>query len=181
MFLGVRLECAQCHNHPFAKWKREEFWGLAAFYSGLKRQGDGDNIFQGTDKPDSAEITIPNSKTVVKATFLDGRLALLPKGTKSRKALADWMTSAENPYFARATVNRFWSQFFGVGLIEPIDDLGPSAEPSHPELLTLLSEQFIAHDFDLKFLIRGITASRAYQLTSVGGSPSGDAYRLFDR
>jgi hypothetical protein len=181
LFLGVRIECAQCHNHPFAKWKREEFWGMAAFFSGIKRQGDGDNFFQGTESPDKHEIEIPGTKKVVQASFLDGRDVTFAKGVASRKVLADWLTSRENPYFARAAVNRIWSQFFGSGLVDPIDDFGSSAEPSHPELLDLLADQFAAHDFDVRYVVRALTASRAYQLSSVGGSPSSDTYRAFDR
>jgi hypothetical protein len=181
LFLGVRIECAQCHNHPFARWKREEFWGLAAFFSGIQRQGGGDALFQGTDRPDRHEIEIPNSKKVVQAAFFDGRDVTFPKGTPSRKILAEWLTSRENPYFARAAVNRLWAQFFGSGLVDPVDDMGASSEPSHPELLDLLADQLSAHEFDLRYVIRAVTASRAYQLSSAGGSPSSDAYHLFDR
>jgi len=181
LFLGVRLECAQCHNHPFAKWKREEFWGMAAFFSGVKRQGNGDSIFQGTDSPDKREIEISGTKKVVKAAFLDGRDVVWAKGTPARTTLAEWFTSRENPYFARAAANRVWSQFFGAGIVDPVDDLGAAGEPSHPELLDLMGDQFAAHGFDVRYLIRSVTASRAYQLSSAGGSPSSDAYRLFDR
>ena len=181
VFLGVRLECAQCHNHPFAKWKREEFWGTAAFFSGLQRQGNGDAIFQGTDRPDKHDIEIPGSKKVVTASFLDGRDVEWAKGVTARQTFANWFTSRENPYFARAAVNRYWSQYFGVGIVDPVDDMGAGSAPSHPELLDLLADQFAAHDFDLKYLTRAITSTRAYQLSSAGGSPSSDAYRLFDR
>jgi hypothetical protein len=181
LFLGVRLECAQCHNHPFATWKREEFWGLAAFFSGVERQGNGNAIFQGVDRPERHELTIPGTSKVIEATFLDGTRPDWSKGAKAREVLADWVTAAENPYFARAVVNRVWAQFFGVGLVDPVDDLGAGNEPSHPELLDRLAEQFAANRFDLKYLARAITASRAYQLTSAGGSPSQDTYRLFDR
>jgi len=181
LFLGVRIECAQCHNHPFAKWKREEFWGLAAFFSGIQRQGGGDALFQGTERPEKDEIEIPGTKKVVKAAFLDGRDVVRAKNEPSRKVLAEWMTSRDNPYFARAAANRLWSQFFGVGLVDPVDDMGSGAEPSHPELLDLLADQFAAHDFDVKYLIRAFTSSRVYQLSSAGGSPSSDAYAVFDR
>ena len=182
LFMGVRIECAQCHNHPFAKWKREEFWGLAAFFSGIQRQGNGDAIFQATDtgkaKP---EITIPGSKL--------GREGRLPRGEQPdwkktpspREALALWLTSKENPYFAKEAVNRVWSQFFGTGIVDPVDDMGSDHAPSHPEVIETLTDQFVAHDFDMKYLIRAITSSRAYQLSSAGGSPSSDAYHLYDR
>jgi hypothetical protein len=179
LFLGLRLECAQCHNHPFARWKREEFWGMAAFFSGLQRQGPVNARFVGTEDPTRHEIEMPGTKRLIRASFLDGRDVEWTKGSSARATLAEWLTSRDNPYFARAAANRIWSQFFGVGLVDPVDDL--TGEPSHPELLDLLADQFAAHGFDPKYLIRAITSSRAYQLTSAGGSPSEDVYRLFDR
>jgi hypothetical protein len=181
LFLGIRIECAQCHNHPFATWKREEFWGLASFFAGVERQGMGDAIFQASESKSKRELKIPGTSRVVKATYLDGTTPDWKTVESTRSALADWMTSRDNPYFARATVNRLWSQFFGVGIVEPIDDMGASNLASHPELLDLLADQFVAHEFDLQYLIRSLTRSRAYQLSSEGGSPSHDAYRLFDR
>ena len=181
IFLGIRLECAQCHNHPFASWKRDEFWGMAAFFSGIQSRANGGVIVQGTDNPDSYEIEVPGSKRIVKASFLDGRDVEKTKGTSARVKLADWVTSRDNSYFARAVVNRVWAQFFGVGLVDPVDDMSAGGAASHPELLDLMADQFAAHDFDLKYLIRAVTSSRAYQLSSAGGSPSEKVYRLFDR
>ena len=86
--------------------------------------------------------------------------------------LADWMTAPENPYFARAAVNRVWAQFFGIGLVDPVDDMGADNPPSHPELLDDLARAFAAHGYDLKFLIRAIVLSRAYQLTSAAAEPT---------
>jgi hypothetical protein len=181
LFLGIRLECAQCHNHPFAKWKREEFWGLAAFFSGVQRQGNGNGLFQGSDSPNQHEIEIPGSRRLVKAAFLDGRDVDWTQQRPARAKFAEWVTGSDNPYFAQAGANRLWSQYFGVGLIDPVDDMGAGALASHAELLALLAAQFAAHDFDFKYLIRAITSSRAYQLSSAGGSPSSNADRLFSR
>lgn len=181
LFLGVRIECAQCHNHPFAKWKREEFWGMAAFFSGLKRQGDGDAFFQGTENATKHEIEIAGTKRVVQAAFLDGRDVDWETSTPSRKVLAEWFTSRDNPYFARATVNRVWAQYFGIGLLEPVDDLGSGSETGQGKLLDRVADQFAAHGFDMRYLVRTITSTRAYQLSSAGGSPSSDTYHLFDR
>jgi hypothetical protein len=180
-FLGIRLECAQCHNHPFANWKRDEFWGMAAFFAGIERRGNGGVLFQGTDTLDKYEIEVPGSKRIVQASFLDGRKVERNKGTSARAKLADWVTSRDNPYFARAAANRVWFQFFGAGLVDPVDDMSAVADAIHPELLDLMADQFAAHDFDLKYLIRAITSSRAYQLSSAGGSPSSNVYRLFGR
>lgn len=168
-FLGIRLECAQCHDHPFADWKREQFWSFASFFAGLKKAGDG---FPLPDKEnlERRELAIPGTDRVVQASFLDGSEPRWKFKVSPRVTLAEWTTRADNPYFARATVNRLWAYFFGTGLVDPFDDMvGGSARDSHPELLDELARQFSASKFDLKHLIRAITLSRAYQLTS-GGS-----------
>jgi len=182
LFLGVRLECAQCHHHPFADWKREQFWQYAAFFSGLKRQNQGDFAFPAAEVPDSKEITIPGTERVMQAKFLDGSEPKWKPKEPTRKTLADWVTSPNNPYFARATVNRLWEYFFGTGICDPVDEMvGTESKPSHPELLDELAKEFAAHKFDLKFLIRAITASKAYQLSGVRTHPGQDDPRLFAR
>jgi hypothetical protein len=183
VFLGIRVECAQCHDHPFARWKREQFWGMAAFFSSVQRQGQGGDFFQIRDGTDKHEIAIAGTKKVVKAMFLDGREPEWPsdKRVKGRTVLADWLTAPENPYFARAAVNRTWAQFFGTGLVDPIDDMDKENKASHPELLDEMARQFAAHKFDPKFLIRAITSSRAYSLASTGYSPGQDDPKLFAR
>jgi hypothetical protein len=167
MFLGVRLECAQCHDHPFATWKREQFWGLASFFAGIQRQEQGDFVFPTREIADRREMAIPGSDRVVQASFLDGTEPQWKFKVGSRVTLADWVTSPKNPYFARAAVNRMWAHFFGFALTEPVDDLtGSETVAYHPELLDELAREFAAHKFDLKFLIRVLTATQAYQLTS---------------
>jgi hypothetical protein len=174
VFLGVRVECAQCHNHPFAGWKKEQFWSLAAFFSGVQSQRAGDVLIPAAEMPHKRELTIPGSETVVQAKFLDGQQPNWKEGMnganpKTREVLADWIASRVNPYFARAAVNRTWAYFLGAGLVEPIDDMvGDGAAASHPELLELLAREFAGHNFDLKFLIRAITLTEAYQRTSAG-------------
>jgi hypothetical protein len=182
LFLGVRLECAQCHNHPFASWKRDQFWGYAAFFAGLQRQGNGDFVQPGREVSDRRELTIPGTEKVVQAKFLDGAEPQWKPRASARETLADWMTAADNPYFARAAVNRLWGYFFGTGLVDPVDDMvGSERIPSHPELLDELAREFAAHHYDLKFLIRAITNSKAYQLTSARSHPSQDEPPLFAR
>jgi hypothetical protein len=167
LFLGVRLECAQCHDHPFATWKREQFWGLAAFYAGIRSQAQGDFVQALPELNDRREIAIPGSERVVQAGFLDGSEPQWKFKVNPRVTLADWVTSPDNPYFARAAVNRMWAELFGMGLIDPVDDMmGSETQAHHPELLDDLAKQFAAHKFDLKFLIRVLTASQVYQLTS---------------
>ncbi len=181
LFLGARLECAQCHDHPFARWKREQFWGLAAFFAGLQRpQGQG---FFGpiSELGDRREMAIPGTDRVVQANFLDGTEPRWKYKVGSRVTLADWMTAKDNPYFARAAVNRMWAHFFGTGIVEPVDDFNDKNKPSHPELLNDLAREFAAHDFDLKFLIRAITYSKAYQLSSAASDSTQDDPRQFAR
>lgn len=163
LFLAVKLECAQCHNHPTAAWSREQFWEYAAFFAGNPKR----------------DIKIPNLDTVVQAKFLDGSAPDFTNGSDPRVILADWMTKPANKYFARAAVNRVWAHFFGLGLVEPVDDLTQETEPN--ELLDDLARQFAEHGFDLKFLIRGVVNSKAYQLSSTTSHPSQDTPRLFAR
>jgi hypothetical protein len=182
LFLGVKIECAQCHNHPFAEWKREQFWSYAAFFAGLQRQGQGDFVAAGRESADRRELTIPGTERVVQAAFLDGKQPTWKFNTSARATLADWMTDKNNPYFARAAVNRLWGYFFGAGIVDPVDEMvGSEHKPSHPELLDELARQFAAHDFDLKFLIRALTASQAYQLSSLTTHKGEDEGQLFAR
>jgi hypothetical protein len=181
LFLGARLECAQCHDHPFARWKREQFWGLAAFFAGL-RQPQGQGFFGPiSEAADRREITIAGTDRVVQANFLDGSEPRWKYKVGPRVTLADWMTSAQNPYFAKAMVNRMWAHFFGIGIVDPVDDFNDKNEPSHPELLDDLAREFASHEFDLKFLVRAITLTKAYQLTSAVSDVSQDDPRLFAR
>jgi hypothetical protein len=181
LFLGVRLECAQCHHHPFARWKREQFWGYAAFFAGLQRQNQGDGVTPIREVFDRREMKVPGTETVVPALFLDGNEPRWKFKVGARVTLADWITAPDNPYFARAAVNRLWAHFFGTGIVEPVDDLEGQDVPSHPELLQVMARQFVAHGFDWQFLIRGITASRAYQLSSTQTHPEQSDARRFAR
>ena len=170
VFLGVRLECAQCHDHPFARWKREQFWGLAAFFAGVPPQGPEAVAAAPRDAARMRELTIPGTKKVVQAGHLDGSPPAWRPRADSREVLADWVTAAENPYFARAVVNRIWARFFGVGLVEPVDDMDAEAAPEFNPLLDELAGQFRSHGYDLKYLIRVVTATRAYNLSSAAAA-----------
>ncbi len=183
LFLGVKVECAQCHDHPFAKWTRTQFWEYAAFFSGLQaNQPNPNGMAQGYD-PKRRQIEIPNAKTktVVTAKFLDGIDPKWQDADVTRKVLADWATAPQNPYFAKATANRIWAHFFGIGLVEPVDEFSEENPPSHPELLDALAKGLIENNFDIKYLMRAIAGSRAYQLTSETTHASQDDVRLFAR
>jgi hypothetical protein len=177
LFLGVKLECAQCHDHPFARWSREQFWQYAAFFTDLPPQG---RPAQPPARLARGEIKVVGTDKVVKARFLDGRE---PKWRDdgTRTTLVEWMTAADNPFFARAAVNRLWAHFFGVALVEQLDGPGDDGPASLRELLDDLARAFQAHDYDVKFLIRALTASKAYQRTSAVSHPSQKDPRLFQR
>jgi hypothetical protein len=171
VFLGLRLECAQCHDHPFATWTRDQFWGLAAFFAGIQTQNRGDD-FNPPDKEilDRRELAIPGTDRIVQATFPDGGEPQWKFKVGPRQTLADWVIGKNNPYFARATVNRVWAHMFGIGLIEPVDEMvgGQDTKTHHAELLNELAKAFIAHKYDLKYLFEAIAGSKAYQLSSQG-------------
>ena len=161
LFLGVRISCAQCHHHPFDQWSRKDYSGLTAFFSGLK-------IKPGATKD---ELVMIREKKENKFNDegpkpLGGDEVKMSKYQDPRFALADWMTKKKNPYFAKALVNRYWKQFFGRGLVDPIDDMRKTNPPSHPELLDELAQYFIDNNFDLKALVRLICNSQTYQLCS---------------
>jgi hypothetical protein len=162
VFLGVRLECAQCHDHPFSHWKRDEFWSLAAFFAGARGDRFGP-LFEDTA---ARTIAIPDAGRSVEARFLDGQRPEWSDKSQPQQVLATWITARENPYFARAAVNRVWADLMGRGIVDPPDDFDAANLPSHPELLDKLANEFAAHGYDVNFLIRAITASRVYQLTS---------------
>jgi len=173
LFLGVTIECAQCHNHPFDKWKRNQFWEYAAFFTDVTPQGRAGK--RGEIKMPGQ---MPGEEKAVRARFLDGKAPQWKDGTGTRSTLADWMTADGNPYFARAAVNRLWVYFFGVGLADTSDRPTPTA---HKELLDELARQFVSHKYDMKDLIRAITASRTYQRTSAVSHPSQQDARLLAR
>jgi hypothetical protein len=182
VFLGVSVECAQCHNHPFAEWKREQFWSFAAFFSGIQSQRLQDFTIPNKDDPDKRELLMPGSNKTVKARFLDGTEPKWRPGLATRAALGDWVTSPSNPFFARAAVNRLWAYLFGTGLVEPVDEMvGASSKPSHPDLLDLLAREFTDANFDLKYLLRALTATGTYQRTSAATHPGQDDPTLFAR
>ncbi|MEZ6063280.1 MAG: DUF1549 and DUF1553 domain-containing protein [Planctomycetaceae bacterium] len=183
MFLGIRIECAQCHDHPFDTWKRKDFWGYATFFASLERRSGGGGLLGRLQELFGRQtLTIPDTNEVVRATFLTGESPQIASGSSPRITLADWITSGDNPYFSRTAANRVWGHFFGKGIVHPVDDFSSSNPPTHPELLDLLAGELVRHDFDLKFLMRAITASRTYQLTSAvrPGSEQPDTW-LFSR
>ncbi len=162
LFLGVKLECAQCHKHPFAQWKREQFWEYAAFFTDVPLSVRLNQVEMSDPRKG---IKITGTDKVVKARFLDGTEPKW-KDEKTRPTLVEWMTAANNPYFARAAVNRLWAYFFGVSLVEQLDGPLDEENANHAALLKELARAFASHQYDMKFLIRAIVTSQTYQRTS---------------
>jgi hypothetical protein len=186
-FIGVRLNCAQCHDHPLVKWRQQDFWGMAAFFAQIQTPGRAKQVYQlgVVDDPRLTLSALRDAGTIDgfmsrAPTFLGGQEMPAGKGT-TRAALAKWMTSPENPYFARAMANRTWWRLFGRGIVQPVDDMHEANPPTHPQLLDLLARRFIESGFDLKFLTRAIVLSRAYQRTSRPGDSADKQAALFGR
>ncbi|HLF92349.1 MAG TPA: DUF1549 domain-containing protein [Planctomycetota bacterium] len=222
VFMGVQIQCAQCHDHPFDKWTQEEFYGMASFFTGLvarqqtytppeaKNEKDPNakrrmeiRYYTVHDRDDNAkkpetprekmqamrggggmDLRIPDSKGgPVKASFLETGKGV-ETGTSRRTTFAKYITDPSNLQFAKMTVNRYWAQFLGAGIVNPPDDFNGRNKPSHPELLTELAQDFIAHRYDLHWLIKTITSSEAYNLTSRAGKerdPQAEKYLALSR
>jgi len=182
IFLGVKIECAQCHDHPFAAWTRQQFWEYAAFFGGMRPGNRDQGQFGGAvDDPREREITIPSTGKKVRAKFLDGGEPKFGKGAISRVVLAEWLTRRDNPYFAKAMANRSWELLFGIGLTDPVDDAREDNPPSHPGLVDALAKGFADGGFDLKFLLEAIATSKTYQRSAAISHASQDDLRLFAR
>ncbi|MEZ6070909.1 MAG: DUF1549 domain-containing protein [Pirellulales bacterium] len=168
-FLGLRLECAQCHDHPFADWKQEDFWATAAFFRNGEASADeapAPGSITLAEDFSRAAIEILDTGRSAEPRFLDGSTPAWQAGRGNRTTFADWLTDEANVYFARAAANRLWAQLLGKGLIEPVDSLDQGEALAPSGVLTLLAEQLKAHDLDLQFLVRTITATRVYHLSS---------------
>jgi hypothetical protein len=168
VFLGVKLECAQCHDHPFAPYTKDQFWQFAAFFGEFTPLPPVSPSFVGPLRPqyEFNRLTIPNTTRTVTAVFFNGDSPEWSPDRSPRRELADWLTAATNPYFARNLANRTWAHFFGIGIVEPVDEPGSENPPSHPALLDELAAGLAEAKFDQQVLIRAIVASEAYNLTS---------------
>jgi len=175
VFLGVHLECAQCHNHPFARWSRDQFWGMAAFFGGIEKT-DGGTLREIQGK---RELLIPNSFRAVPATMLDDREPEWQYKKSPRATLAAWVTAPDNPFFSKAIVNRLWWMLFGVGLVDPVDDFHDQNPASHPELLDTLARAFVQSGFDTKFILRAICQSQAFGRSSAIADSAAANVRLY--
>jgi hypothetical protein len=167
LFLGVRMVCAQCHDHPFEQWTQNQYFQLTAFFGGVGiKEGMDSNEEIIYDKREDREIKHPKDGRVMPAKFLYGVDKMTPREADLRQSLADWLTSRDNALFGKSMANRTWSYFFGRGIIEPVDDIRASNPPVNPQLLDALTKDFVDHSYDLRHLIRTIVTSRTYQLSS---------------
>jgi hypothetical protein len=165
VFLGTRIECAQCHHHPAERWSQDDYYALAGFFTGLGRKklpsGD-DAIFP---KP-GTDLKHPRTEKIVPTHALGAPAADFSQVADRRAVLADWMLAPDNPFFARSIVNRLWAHYFGRGLVEPIDDLRATNPATNEPLLAALAQHLRDLKYDLKAFTRTLLASRAYQLSS---------------
>ena len=166
LFLGVRMVCAQCHDHPFEKWTQNQYYAMAAFFAAIGvRPGfqSGEEIVY--KKRYDNQIKHPKTGEFVQPRYLVAShdTPSIPEQSDPRSELVEWLTSKENPFFARAIANRIWSYFFGRGIIEPVDDIRASNPAVNEPLLDALAKDLTDHDYDLQHLMRTIVNSRAYQ------------------
>ncbi|MES2794033.1 MAG: DUF1549 and DUF1553 domain-containing protein [Planctomycetota bacterium] len=162
VFMGMRIQCAQCHNHPFDRWTQDDYYGFAAFFSQIGRKGGEDYRETIIFNAGGGDVRHPIDNRVMAPTFLGGGLADTA-GKDRREILAKWLASPQNPYFASNFANRVWHHFFGIGIIEPIDDVRISNPASNPELLLELANKFTSYNYDFKQLVRDICRSQTYQ------------------
>lgn len=172
LFLGVQLQCAQCHDHPYADWSQSDFWGLAAFFAQVQAPEErGMGISYRLIDTNRGEVRLPDSDEIVAPKYLHGETDD-DDGQQSRRAkLALWLTSRDNLFFARAGVNWAWAHFFGKGLVDSLDQVVEQESSSHGQLLDDLGDYFVDSGFDLQELLRTIASTRAYQLSSRYGQP----------
>ncbi len=165
VFMGMRTQCAQCHNHPFDRWTMDDYYSFAAFFSQIGRKGGEDYRETIVFNSGGGEVGHPVGGRVMPPKFLGGDTPDVA-GKDRRVVLAEWLASPANPYFATSVANRVWEHFFGVGIVEPIDDVRVSNPASNPELFQALGDRFTQYNYDFKQLVRDICNSRAYQRSS---------------
>lgn len=165
VFMGTRIQCAQCHNHPFDRWTMNDYYGFASFFAQVKRKRAEDPteqiVFDG-----NGDIQHPVTKQNALPRFLGDNAEVNTKGQSRREAVAQWLTAESNPWFSKNVVNIMWSHFFGVGITDPVDDVRVSNPATNPELLEALAGKFTDYNYDFRKIVRDICTSRTYQLSS---------------
>ncbi len=181
LFTGVRIQCAECHNHPFDRWTMNDYYGWVSFFTGIRRKQGAEPrefyVFNDRSSPPSKHLV---DERPMPATVLGGT-APVPAAADPRKVLAEWLTSPENPLFARNFANRFWAQLMGRGIVEPVDDLRVSNPPTNGPLLDVLAQSFVESGFDLRALLREIVQSNTYQASAASNPSNVEDTRQFSR
>jgi hypothetical protein len=184
LFLGLKLECAQCHDHPFADWSQQDFWGLAAFFARVKAADDRPMMMRASYRlidTDRGDVRLPESDDIVPPKYPRGDAASDESRKSRRTQLALWMTSRDNKYFSRAAVNWAWTHMFGHGLVDSLDNIDPSQASTQTRLIDELASYFVDTGFDLRNLWRTLANTHAYQLSSQRSDPDSVAPKLFAR
>jgi hypothetical protein len=187
LFCGVRMQCAKCHNHPFERWTQDDYYSMAAFFARVKQKKDPEE--PGANPKEAGaeiiyvdragEVTQPRTGQVMKPKFMGGAEPVIPPGADRRQALANWIASADNPFFAKSLVNRIWYHLNGKGIVDPVDDFRDSNPSANDELLDALAKDFIASKFDVKHMIKVIMTSRTYQLSAQANDFNRDDNKYF--
>jgi len=176
VFLGTRMQCAQCHHHPYERWSQDDYWSMAAFFGRLGRKAVTVPGLAGQNQQRQRQVlfnkttgTVQNQRTKRTADMkpLDGEVVQVDADTDPRHKLVDWMVDGKNPFFGRAVVNRYWAHFFNRGIVDQLDDMRVTNPPSNPELLDALAKDLVEHKWSIKHLVRTICKSRTYQLSSI--------------
>jgi hypothetical protein len=179
VFMGMRIQCAQCHNHPFDRWTMNDYYSFAAFFAQVGRKTGEDNRETIVFNRASGGVSHPVGNRDMKPKFLGGDMPEMKTGEDRRDALAKWLASPENPFFAKNLANMVWAHFLGKGIVEPVDDVRISNPPSNPELLDEMGKRFAATGYNFKKLVRDICNSRTYQLTAQSNATNGEDTRNF--
>src|SRR5262245_32654564 len=192
IFLGTRLQCSKCHNHPFDRWTQDDYYGWASLFSRVgyqivenrrrdindSHEFDGEQIVFMTRKGD---VNDPRSDQPLPPKFLGDKQSAVPSDSDRLLALADWLGSAANRRFVETAANRIWYHLLGRGIVDPIDDFRATNPPVNPPLLAALSADLVEHEFRMKHLIRSIMNSTVYQLSSIANETNGDDETNFSR
>jgi hypothetical protein len=184
VFMGVRVGCARCHNHVAERWTQDDYYGMAAFFSQVRYKNGPQNFAQYNKEETvylaaDSELRQPRTGALMKPRPLGGEPVDVPADEDRREKLADWLVSPSNPFFAKAAVNRIWYHLMGRGIVEPVDDFRESNPPASAELIRALADDFVAHGYDVKRIIRLILLSRVYQLSSQPNEFNADDTRYF--
>jgi hypothetical protein len=188
LFLGVRMQCAKCHNHPFERWSQDDYYGMAAWFARVKTKPEpvvgtkapgapvaAEVVFQSRD----GEVTQPRSGKTMKPRYIGVGDVDVKPGEDRRNLLATWLTSPENPFFAKSVANRVWFHLMGKGIVDPVDDFRDSNPSCNDELLDALAKDFAKNKFDMKHLVRTIMKSRTYQLSAQPNDSNKDDGKYF--